>query len=294
MTTNDLPKVAEMVSHYRVLGRLGAGGMGEVYLAEDLTLGRKVALKFLPPKTKADELAQQRLIGEAQAAAALDHPNICAIYEVGRHADRGFIVMQYVEGEPLSLRIARGLELVEALSIAVQMADALAEAHSRGIIHRDLKPQNIMVNARGQAKLLDFGLATPPLRGLPPALSEAETQEVPTRHGAVLGTPAYMSPEQAQGRPQDARSDLFSLGVVLYEMVTGTRPFSGSTSTETMAAIITHVPLALDPPRLDGPLRAAADRQQVARQGPGRPLPDGQGPADRPARAAAGPDVGLG
>jgi TolB-like protein/Flp pilus assembly protein TadD len=253
MTTNDLPKVAEMVSHYRVLGRLGAGGMGEVYLAEDVTLGRKVALKFLPPKTKADELAQQRLISEAQAAAALDHPNICAIYEVGRHAERGFIVMQYVEGEPLSLRIARGLELIEALSIAVQMADALAEAHSRGIIHRDLKPQNIMVNARGQAKLLDFGLATPPLRGLPPALSEAETQEVPTRHGAVLGTPAYMSPEQAQGRPQDARSDLFSLGVVLYEMVTGARPFSGSTSTETMAAIITHVPPPLSRPGLTVP-----------------------------------------
>ena len=187
MTTNDLPKVAEMVSHYRVLGRLGAGGMGEVYLAEDMTLGRKVALKFLPPKTKADELAQQRLIAEAQAAAALDHPNICAIYEVGRHAERGFIVMQYVEGEPLSLRIARGLELIEALSIAVQMADALAEAHSRGIIHRDLKPQNIMINARGQAKLLDFGLATPPLRALPPVLSEAETQEVLTRHGNVRG-----------------------------------------------------------------------------------------------------------
>jgi serine/threonine-protein kinase len=253
VTTNDLPSVADVVSHYRVLGRLGAGGMGEVYLAEDLTLGRKVALKFLPPKSKADELAQQRLLAEAQAAAALDHPNICAIYEVGRHAERAFIVMQYVEGEPLSLRIARGLELVVALSIAVQMADALAEAHARGIVHRDLKPQNIMISARGHAKLLDFGLATPPPRVPSAELSEAETQEVPTRHGRVVGTPAYMSPEQARGRAQDPRSDLFSLGVVLYEMVTGARPFSGSTSTETMEAILTHAPAPLSRPGLTVP-----------------------------------------
>ena len=276
MTTNDLPRVAEVVSHYRVLGKLGAGGMGEVYLGEDITLGRKVALKFLPPKSKADEVAQQRLVAEAQAAAALDHPNICAIYEVGRHAERDFIVMQYIEGEPLSLRISRGLPLLETLSIAVQMADALAEAHGRGIVHRDLKPQNIMVNARGQAKLLDFGLATPPLRGLPPALSEAETQEVLTRHGAVLGTPAYMSPEQARGHAQDARSDLFSLGVVLYEMITGARPFSGSTSTETMAAILTQTPPPLSRPGLTVPYelqrivskalaKNADDRYQTAR-----------------------------
>ncbi|MFI5169167.1 MAG: protein kinase [Vicinamibacterales bacterium] len=276
MTTDDLSKVAEVVSHYRVLGRLGAGGMGEVYLAEDMTLGRKVALKFLPPQSTADEHARQRLVAEAQAAAALDHPNICAIYEVGRHADRSFIVMQYLEGEPLSFRIDRGIELLEALSIAAQIADALAEAHGRGIIHRDLKPQNIMVNARGNAKLLDFGLATVPERMLPADLSEAETQAVATRHGTVLGTPAYMSPEQAAGRAQDARSDLFSLGVVLYEMVTGTRPFSGATSTETMAAILAGGQAPLTRPGLTVPYelqrivsktlaRNPEDRYQTAR-----------------------------
>ena len=253
MTSNDLQRVAEIVSHYRVLGRLGAGGMGEVYLAEDVTLGRKVALKFLPPSSKADDQAQRGLIAEAQAAAALDHPNICAIYEVGRHAERSFIVMQYVEGEPLSSRIGRGLDLALALSIGAQMADALAEAHARGIIHRDLKPQNIIVNARDQAKLLDFGLARAQERVLSADLTEAETQELPTPRGTVQGTPLYMSPEQASGRPQDARSDLFSLGVVLYEMVTGTRPFSGKTSAEVMEAILARAPAPLSRPGLTVP-----------------------------------------
>ena len=242
MTSKDADRVAELVSHYRILKQLGVGGMGEVYLAEDVTLGRKVALKFLSPKFAADEQAQRRLLAEAQAAAGLDHPNICAIYEVGRHRERSFIVMQYVEGEPLSHRLDRRLELVDALSIAAQMADALAEAHGRGIIHRDLKPQNVMITARGQAKLLDFGLAKVP-EGMEP--EELETQEWPARRGTIVGTPPYMSPEQVRGLALDARSDLFSLGVMLYEMVTGTRPFTGPTVGDTMAAILSGRPAPL-------------------------------------------------
>ena len=150
----------QRLSHYKILSRLGAGGMGEVYLAEDLKLARKVAIKFLPPALMADEQARRRLLREARAVAALDHPNICTIYEVGEEAGRSFIVMQYIEGETLAERIKRErLELNEALAIAIQVAEALQEAHRHGIIHRDIKPQNLMLTARGQVKVLDFGLA---------------------------------------------------------------------------------------------------------------------------------------
>jgi serine/threonine-protein kinase len=216
--------------------------MGEVFVAEDTVLGRKVALKLLPPRTAESEQALRRLQQEARAAAALDHPNICSIYEMKTVDDCTFIAMQYVEGEDLATRLRRGsLKVSEALTLAVQLADALAEAHARGIVHRDVKPHNIMVTTRGQAKLLDFGLAQ--LRKSETSItqhdSEADTQSRITHPGAVVGTPAYMSPEQLRGAELDARTDIFSLAVVLYEMLAGSRPFTGTSAADTMAAILT-------------------------------------------------------
>ncbi len=213
-----------------------------MFVAEDTVLGRKVALKLLPPRTAESEQALRRLHQEARAAAALDHPHICSIYEMKTVEDCTFIAMQYVEGEDLATRLRRGaLPLSEALSLAAQIADALAEAHARGIVHRDVKPHNIMVTPRGQAKLLDFGLAQ--LRKPEPTLvdsdSKADTQSRITHPGAVVGTPAYMSPEQLRGSDLDARTDIFSLAVVLYEMLAGSRPFLGSSAADTMAAILT-------------------------------------------------------
>jgi len=220
------------LGHYEIRAKLGAGGMGEVYLAEDTRLNRKVAVKFLPPDSTADLRGKRRLLREAQAAAALDHPNICAIHEVGEVDGRAFIVMQYVEGETLAARIHRKpLELKEALGFAVPMADALAEAHSRGIIHRDIKPQNVMITARGQVKILDFGLAKVVAdRGV--LDGEAETQSLLTEAGVIVGTVPYMSPEQVKGEALDARSDIFSFGTVLYEMISGRRPFAAKTMAE--------------------------------------------------------------
>ena len=233
-------------SHYRLLKKLGEGGMGEAYLAEDTSLNRKVAIKFLPERLGADDLSRRRLLKEAQAAARLDHPNICAVHEVSEEAGRIFIVMQYVEGETLASRIDnRRLEFGEILDIAVQVADALAEAHSRGIIHRDIKPQNILITARNQAKVLDFGLA----KMVPDRLStdsDAETCSLLSSPGLIVGTVPYMSPEQVRGEPVDERSDLFSFGAVLYEMMSGRRPFEMESPAETISAILTR-----DPPPLD-------------------------------------------
>jgi serine/threonine protein kinase/sugar lactone lactonase YvrE len=237
--------ISETISHYRIISKLGAGGMGEVYLAEDTKLDRKVAIKFLPSTSVADDKAKSRLFREAQAAAKLDHPNICAIHEVSEEAGRSFIVMQYVEGETLGKLIERKpLELRESLDIAVQVADALAEAHAHNIIHRDIKPQNIMITARGQVKVLDFGLAKL-VRDRSPLQSEAETASLLTESGAIVGTVPYMSPEQVRGEELDARSDIFSFGVVLYEMVTGRRPFSADSAAATFSAILTHIALPL-------------------------------------------------
>ncbi|MEK6324040.1 MAG: protein kinase [Acidobacteriota bacterium] len=241
----SLPIAGTTVSHYRMLSRLGAGGMGEVYLAEDPELDRKVAIKFLSVESALDEGAKKRLIREARAAAKLDHPNICAIHEVGEDQGRSFIVMQYVEGETLGNLIQRKpLELRESLDIAVQVADALAEAHSHGIIHRDIKPQNIMITARGQAKVLDFGLAKV-VRERDLSKSEAETQSLLTAPGTVMGTAPYMSPEQVRGEDLDGRSDIFSFCVVLYEMVSGHQPFLSDNAATTVSAILTR-----DPPPL--------------------------------------------
>src|SRR5215813_7236572 len=219
--------------------------MGEVYLAQDTTLDRRVAIKFLPPQSTEDEQAKKRLVREAKAAARLEHPNICSVYEVSEEAARSFIVMQYVEGETLARRISRDpLEPSIALDIAIQIADALAEAHSHGIVHRDIKPQNIMLTARGQAKVMDFGLARV-IRQESPVETEAETASLLSEPGILLGTVPYMSPEQVRGEPVGARSDIFSFGCVLYESMTGNSAFARRTMAETMAAILKDEPPSL-------------------------------------------------
>ena len=239
--------VNQTISHYKIVSQLGAGGMGEVYLAEDTQLGRRVAIKFLSPELVADERANKRLVKEARAAATLDHPNICSIYEVGEADGRSFIAMQYIEGETLDLKLKRTPpELKESLSIASQIAEALAEAHTHGIIHRDIKPQNIMLTARGQVKVLDFGLAKV-MRGKAISDYEAETATLLTQAGAIVGTVPYMSPEQVRAEELDGRSDIFSYGVVIYELISGRRPFDAKSSAEIISAILTQ-----DPPPLRG------------------------------------------
>jgi TolB-like protein/Flp pilus assembly protein TadD/predicted Ser/Thr protein kinase len=234
--------ITQSITHYRIIKKLGAGGMGEVYLGEDTRLDRNVAIKFLPPESTADEQARKRLIREAKAAAKLDHPNICSIYEVGEEAGQSFIVMQYVEGETLDMRIQRKpLELRESLDIAVQVVDALSEAHSSGIVHRDIKPPNIMVNARGNAKVMDFGLAKI-IEHSSQMESKAETQSLLTEPGMIIGTVPYMSPEQVRGEALDARSDIFSFGAVLYEMISGRQPFAAESAAATASAILTKEP----------------------------------------------------
>jgi eukaryotic-like serine/threonine-protein kinase len=237
--------ISQTISHYRIVQKLGAGGMGEVYLAEDTRLDRQVAIKFLPPESMADEQARSRLLQEAKAAAKLDHPNICSIYEVGEEDGRSFIAMQYVEGETLAARIERKpLELRDALHVAVQVADALADAHARGIIHRDIKPQNIMITPRGQVKVMDFGVAKV-ISQRSELESGADTQILMTEPGLILGTIPYMSPEQVRGESLDVRTDIFSFGVVLYEIVSGHQPFVSESTATTITAILMR-----DPPPL--------------------------------------------
>ncbi|HET6978692.1 MAG TPA: protein kinase [Pyrinomonadaceae bacterium] len=228
----------QLVGAYRMEAQLGVGGMGEVYLAEDTRLDRKVAIKFLPTYLEDDELARKRLVREAKAAAKLDHPNICAVYEVEEEADRSFIVMQYVAGRTLHDQIKiQPLQPVEALDVCIQIVEALAEAHSSEIVHRDIKPRNIMITGRGQIKVLDFGLAKT-IDQLQGEQSDASPQSMLSLAGARPGTPPYMSPEQARGDPIDARSDLFAVGVILYECITGALPFSGDTNSEILSQVI--------------------------------------------------------
>lgn len=236
--------VSQQLSHYRIIEKLGTGGMGEVFLAQDLALDRRVAIKILPAKSIENEQAKKRLIREARAAATLDHPNICTIHEVNAETDSPFIVMQYIDGVTLWNKVRNNpLAPSEVVNIGIQAAEALAEAHSRGVIHRDIKPQNVMITPRGQVKILDFGLAkqTVTERAVD---SEVQTDTRLTEDGQIVGTVGYMSPEQLRGYEMDARSDIFSLGVTLYECATGAAAFSGNSAIEISSKIL-HV----DPPR---------------------------------------------
>jgi tetratricopeptide (TPR) repeat protein len=231
----------EVPGHYQILSPLGAGGMGEVYLATDTRLNRNVAIKILPQDTAGDDGAQQRMLREARMVATIDHPNVCTIYEIGTEGRQTYIAMQYIQGETLGERMRRGrLSLAETVDIAGQITAALAEAHARGIVHRDIKPGNIMISSSGIVKVLDFGLAKSFHRD-----RNDPTEVLISTPGLVVGTTPYMSPEQLRAEPLDGRSDLFSLGVVLYEMAAGKRPFDRPTAAATIYAI-----LAEDPPPL--------------------------------------------
>src|SRR5262245_28688434 len=269
--------IGRAISHYRVLSTLGSGGMGVVYLAEDERLGRQVALKFLPADSAASPQALERFRVEARAASSLSHPGICAIFDIGDDQGTPYIVMEALRGESLRDRINRGpLKVVDLLDVAIQLADALDAAHSQGIIHRDIKPSNIFVGDKHRTRIVSFGLAK--LAQSSTSLSSGSetralnsTRRELTMPGSALGTVSYMSPEQARGEEVDTRTDLFSLGVVLYEMATGIQAFGGSTQAVAVDAILSRTPEPVPhvnpptPPRPEAPIGTGIEKDPEMR-----------------------------
>src|SRR5215470_2619156 len=262
--------IDQTISHFRIVEKLGAGGMGVVYKAVDTRLDRPVALKFLPDNMAHDAQALERFRREAQAASALNHPGICTIYDIGEQDHRPFIAMEFIEGETLRQHIhGQPLALEEILRLGIQIADALDAAHTRGIIHRDIKTANVFVTTRGQAKILDFGLAKLVPKGIAP--TGGDEADAVSIVGVISGTPSYMSPEQVRGDALDARTDIFSLGLLLFEMATGRQAFGGSAAGMIIEAVLTRSPAParninpLIPPALEEIINKALQKDRDQR-----------------------------